>query len=132
MSKSLTLFGITLLIWPCGNSAEQQLSFMLSRRENITAYSQPHTQYNGFKKHCWRGTPSWRCRFSNVSAESQWTFTVGSLNTHFSSLSSRNASFFCFLMSSKFRSASAKSLTARSRSLRRLSHRVLEKQRHER
>lgn len=44
---------------------------------------------------------------------------------YFISLSSRSASFFCFLMSSRLRRASARSLTARSRSRRRLSHRVL-------
>lgn len=47
------------------------------------------------------------------------------VKTHFSSLSSRNVSFFCFLISSKLRRASARSLTARSLSRRRLSHRVL-------
>lgn len=45
--------------------------------------------------------------------------------THFSSLSSRAASFFCFLMSSRFLRASARSLTALSLSLLRLSHSVL-------
>lgn len=49
--------------------------------------------------------------------------------THFSSLSSLNASFFCFLMSSKLRRASARSLTARSLSRRKLSHKVLRKER---
>lgn len=45
--------------------------------------------------------------------------------THFSSLSSRAASFFCFLMSSRFLRASARSLTALSLSRLRLSHSVL-------
>lgn len=45
--------------------------------------------------------------------------------THFSSLSSRAVSFFCFLVSSRFLRASARSLTARSLSRLRLSHSVL-------
>lgn len=45
--------------------------------------------------------------------------------THFSSLSSRTASFFCFLVSSRFLRASARSLTALSLSRLRLSHSVL-------
>lgn len=57
-----------------------------------------------------------------------WGFRA-MVKTHFSSLSSRNASFFCFLISSRLRRASARSLTARSLSRRRLSHRVLGKER---
>lgn len=57
-----------------------------------------------------------------------WDFRTA-VKTHLISLSSRNASFFCFLMSSRLRRASARSLTARSRSRRRLSHRVLGKER---
>lgn len=45
--------------------------------------------------------------------------------TCLSSLSSRAVSFFCFLMSSRFLRASARSLTALSRSRLRLSHSVL-------
>lgn len=44
---------------------------------------------------------------------------------YLSSLSSRLTSFFCFRVSSRLRRASASSLTARSRSRLRLSHRVL-------
>lgn len=51
------------------------------------------------------------------------------IKTYLISLSSRSASFFCFLISSRLRSASARSLTARSRSRRRLSHRVLGRRR---
>lgn len=47
------------------------------------------------------------------------------IKTYFNSFSSRKVSCFCFLMSSRLRRASARSLTALSLSLRRLSHRVL-------
>lgn len=57
-----------------------------------------------------------------------WDFRTA-VETHLISLSSRSASFFCFLISSRLRRASARSLTARSRSRRRLSHRVLGKER---
>lgn len=50
---------------------------------------------------------------------------AGNTQAYLSSLSSRLTSFFCFRVSSRLRRASASSLTARSRSLLRLSHRVL-------
>lgn len=66
----------------------------------------------------------WGSQTRDFRADSSFKTTV---KTHFSSLSSRNVSFFCFLISSKLRRASARSLTARSLSRRRLSHRVLQK-----
>lgn len=50
---------------------------------------------------------------------------TGNTQAYLSSLSSRLTSFFCFRVSSRLRRASASSLTARSRSRLRLSHRVL-------
>ena len=52
---------------------------------------------------------------------------TGNTQAYLSSLSSRLTSFFCFRVSSRLRRASASSLTARSRSRLRLSHRVLVK-----
>lgn len=102
--------------------AEMQKTFPLIPYESLLGFSFYET--NGEESWKCENIMQWGSQTRDFRADSSFKTTV---KTHFSSLSSRNVSFFCFLISSKLRRASARSLTARSLSRRRLSHRVLQK-----
>lgn len=49
VSKTLTLAGITLLIWACGNTARQTTELHGASRGRISVYTLPHTEYNSLQ-----------------------------------------------------------------------------------